>query len=61
MDLALFSYQQLVQINILLVCRTQVFFFFKKESILDFDKASPSAIVSSQPPSVTPASSPVGR
>lgn len=35
--------------------------FFQKESILDFDKASPSAIGSSQPPSVTPASSPVGR
>ncbi|XP_010084906.1 PREDICTED: caprin-2 [Pterocles gutturalis] len=31
----------------------------KEESILDFDKASPSAIGSSQPPSVTPASSPV--
>nr|XP_009478078.1 PREDICTED: caprin-2 [Pelecanus crispus] len=31
----------------------------KEESILDFDKASPSAIGSSQPPSATPASSPV--
>ncbi|XP_009697057.1 PREDICTED: caprin-2 [Cariama cristata] len=31
----------------------------KEESILDFDKASPSAIGSSQPPSVTLASSPV--
>lgn len=35
--------------------------FSQKESILDFDKASPSAIGSSQPPSVTPASSPAGR
>uniref|UniRef100_A0A8D0FE82 Caprin-2 n=1 Tax=Strix occidentalis caurina TaxID=311401 RepID=A0A8D0FE82_STROC len=42
-----------------LMTQIQGTYNFMQESILDFDKASPSAIVSSQPPSVTPASSPV--
>uniref|UniRef100_A0A8D2QIB7 Caprin-2 n=1 Tax=Zonotrichia albicollis TaxID=44394 RepID=A0A8D2QIB7_ZONAL len=44
-----------------LMTQIQGTYNFMQESILDFDKASPSAIGSSQPPSVTPASSPVGR
>uniref|UniRef100_A0A8D2N875 Caprin-2 n=1 Tax=Zonotrichia albicollis TaxID=44394 RepID=A0A8D2N875_ZONAL len=43
-----------------LMTQIQGTYNFMQESILDFDKASPSAIGSSQPPSVTPASSPVG-
>ncbi|XP_046757266.1 caprin-2 isoform X7 [Gallus gallus] len=42
-----------------LMTQIQGTYNFMQESILDFDKASPSAIGSSQPPSVTPASSPV--
>ncbi|XP_074758188.1 caprin-2 isoform X10 [Athene noctua] len=42
-----------------LMTQIQGTYNFMQESILDFDKTSPSAIVSSQPPSVTPASSPV--
>ncbi|NXF09996.1 CAPR2 protein, partial [Smithornis capensis] len=42
-----------------LMTQIQGTYNFIQESILDFDKASPSAIGSSQPPSVTPASSPV--
>nr|XP_021395667.1 caprin-2 isoform X3 [Lonchura striata domestica] len=42
-----------------LMSQIQGTYNFMQESILDFDKASPSAIGSSQPPSVTPASSPV--
>ncbi|XP_005527956.1 PREDICTED: caprin-2 isoform X2 [Pseudopodoces humilis] len=42
-----------------LMTKIQGTYNFMQESILDFDKASPSAIGSSQPPSVTPASSPV--
>ncbi|XP_065538075.1 caprin-2 isoform X11 [Lathamus discolor] len=41
-----------------LMTQIQGTYNFMQESILDFDKASPSAIGSSQPPSVTPASSP---
>ncbi|XP_072202894.1 caprin-2 isoform X6 [Excalfactoria chinensis] len=42
-----------------LMTQIQGTYNFMQESVLDFDKASPSAIGSSQPPSVTPASSPV--
>ncbi|XP_075583647.1 caprin-2 isoform X7 [Pelecanus crispus] len=42
-----------------LMTQIQGTYNFMQESILDFDKASPSAIGSSQPPSATPASSPV--
>uniref|UniRef100_A0A672THT4 Caprin-2 n=1 Tax=Strigops habroptila TaxID=2489341 RepID=A0A672THT4_STRHB len=42
-----------------LMTQIQGTYNFMQESILDFDKASPSAIGSSQQPSVTPASSPV--
>ncbi|KFV66753.1 Caprin-2, partial [Dryobates pubescens] len=42
-----------------LMTQIQGTYNFMQESILDFDKASPSAIGSSQPPSVTPASSSV--
>ncbi|KAL9853509.1 caprin-2 isoform 5-T5 [Geothlypis trichas] len=42
-----------------LMTQIQGTYNFMQESILDFDKASPSAIGSSQLPSVTPASSPV--
>ncbi|XP_025064830.1 caprin-2 isoform X6 [Alligator sinensis] len=42
-----------------LMTQIQGTYNFMQESILDFDKASPSAIVSSQPPSVSPAGSPV--
>ncbi|XP_071405868.1 caprin-2 isoform X2 [Pithys albifrons albifrons] len=42
-----------------LMTQIQGTYNFMQESILDFDKASPSAIGSSQAPSVTPASSPV--
>ncbi|XP_064891311.1 caprin-2 isoform X7 [Columba livia] len=42
-----------------LMIQIQGTYNFMQESILDFDKGSPSAIGSSQPPSVTPASSPV--
>ncbi|NWH56767.1 CAPR2 protein, partial [Geococcyx californianus] len=42
-----------------LMTQIQGTYNFMQESILDFDKASPSAVGSSQPPSVTPASSPV--
>ncbi|NXR19760.1 CAPR2 protein, partial [Cinclus mexicanus] len=42
-----------------LMTQIQGTYNFMQESLLDFDKASPSAIGSSQPPSVTPASSPV--
>ncbi|TRZ09386.1 hypothetical protein HGM15179_017723 [Zosterops borbonicus] len=42
-----------------LMTQIQGTYNFMQESILDFDKASPSAIGSSQPPSVTSASSPV--
>ncbi|XP_027520968.1 caprin-2 isoform X2 [Corapipo altera] len=42
-----------------LMTQIQGTYNFMQESILDFDKASPSAIGSSQPPSVTPASTPV--
>ncbi|NWY43232.1 CAPR2 protein, partial [Sylvia atricapilla] len=42
-----------------LMTQIQGTYNFMQESILDFDKASPSAIGSSQPPSVAPASSPV--
>ncbi|KFP82642.1 Caprin-2, partial [Acanthisitta chloris] len=42
-----------------LMTQIQGTYHFMQESILDFDKASPSAIGSSQPPSVIPASSPV--
>ncbi|NXK04927.1 CAPR2 protein, partial [Herpetotheres cachinnans] len=42
-----------------LMTQIQGTYNFMQESILDFDKASPSAIGSSQPPSVTPATSPV--
>ncbi|NXU90886.1 CAPR2 protein, partial [Xiphorhynchus elegans] len=42
-----------------LMSQIQGTYNFMQESVLDFDKASPSAIGSSQPPSVTPASSPV--
>ncbi|XP_019400159.1 PREDICTED: caprin-2 isoform X1 [Crocodylus porosus] len=41
-----------------LMTQIQGTYNFMQESILDFDKASPSAIVSSQPPSVSPAGSP---
>uniref|UniRef100_A0A8C6J5F6 Caprin-2 n=2 Tax=Melopsittacus undulatus TaxID=13146 RepID=A0A8C6J5F6_MELUD len=41
-----------------LMTQIQGTYNFMQESILDFDKASPSAIGSSQPPSVTPAGSP---
>ncbi|KFQ46983.1 Caprin-2, partial [Nestor notabilis] len=41
-----------------LMTQIQGTYNFMQESILDFDKASPSAIGSSQQPSVTPASSP---
>ncbi|KAM9582216.1 caprin-2 isoform 4-T4 [Guaruba guarouba] len=41
-----------------LMTQIQGTYNFMQESVLDFDKASPSAIGSSQPPSVTPASSP---
>ncbi|NXX77942.1 CAPR2 protein, partial [Urocolius indicus] len=39
-----------------LMTQMQGTYNFMQESILDFDKASPSAIASSQPPSVTPSS-----
>ncbi|XP_030399243.1 caprin-2 isoform X1 [Gopherus evgoodei] len=42
-----------------LMTQIQGTYNFMQESILDVDKASPSAICSSQPPSVTPAGSPV--
>ncbi|XP_054242988.1 caprin-2 isoform X2 [Indicator indicator] len=42
-----------------LMTQIQGTYNFMQESILDFDKASPSAIGSSQPPSATPASSSV--
>ncbi|XP_075284985.1 caprin-2 isoform X4 [Opisthocomus hoazin] len=42
-----------------LMTQIQGTYNFMQESILDFDKASPSAIGSSQPPSVPPASGPV--
>ncbi|XP_065485879.1 caprin-2 isoform X3 [Caloenas nicobarica] len=42
-----------------LMIQIQGTYNFMQESVLDFDKGSPSAIGSSQPPSVTPASSPV--
>ncbi|XP_062347524.1 caprin-2 isoform X4 [Cinclus cinclus] len=42
-----------------LMTQIQGTYNFMQESLLDFDKASPSAIGSSQLPSVTPASSPV--
>ncbi|NWU96695.1 CAPR2 protein, partial [Upupa epops] len=42
-----------------LMTQIQGTYNFMQESILDFDKASPSATGSSQPPSVTPSSSPV--
>ncbi|NXN65580.1 CAPR2 protein, partial [Himantopus himantopus] len=42
-----------------LMTQIQGTYNFMQESILDFDKASPSAIGSSQPPSAAPASSPV--
>ncbi|KFQ36416.1 Caprin-2, partial [Mesitornis unicolor] len=42
-----------------LMTQIQGTYNFMQESVLEFDKASPSAIGSSQPPSVTPASSPV--
>ncbi|XP_069716288.1 caprin-2 isoform X3 [Phaenicophaeus curvirostris] len=42
-----------------LMTQIQGTYNFMQESILDFDKASPSAVGSSQPPSVTPAGSPV--
>ncbi|XP_044846565.1 caprin-2 isoform X9 [Mauremys mutica] len=42
-----------------LMTQIQGTYNFMQESILDVDKASPSAICSSQPPSVTPAGSPL--
>nr|XP_048685368.1 caprin-2 isoform X9 [Caretta caretta] len=42
-----------------LMTQIQGTYNFMQESILDVDKASPSAVCSSQPPSVTPAGSPV--